>query len=113
MKEVAADFFPDDDSPENIPHVVVPDYVAPIVGYRMWTLTALNHLKSFNDEPWYPGKPITAICTRMGGLLPPEEHQPPHEGCSCGIYAFKTEEQLVHPSGYWGTPGGILYGEVY
>jgi hypothetical protein len=61
----------------------------------------------------YPGKPITAICTRMGGLLPPEEHQPPHEGCSCGIYAFKTEEQLVHPSGYWGTPGGILYGEVY
>ena len=30
-------------------------------------------------------------------------HDPPHEGCSCGIYAVKTRAQV---------PGGIIYGKV-
>jgi hypothetical protein len=116
MSRVAALFRDDKD---------IPDYVAPIIGFRMWTFDgpswrpgALNHLISLNGERWYPGKPMTAICRASGypgirrsGILKAckaylRPHQAPHQKCSCGIYAIK-----LPPSRRVAL--GMVSGEVY
>jgi len=80
----------------------VPDYVAPIVGYRIWQWDA-PFLKSLsNGEPWFPGKPMTAKC--CAGLA---HEQPPQERCTCGIYAAReTLDQLARRM-------RCIHGEVY
>jgi hypothetical protein len=42
----------------------IPDYVTPIVGYRGWRWDS-SRLLSLNNEPWLPGKPMTAKCTAV------------------------------------------------
>lgn len=39
----------------------VPDYVLPIIGYRVWQWDVAG-LRSLNGEPWRPGKPLEARC---------------------------------------------------
>lgn len=64
----------------------IPDYVSPIVGYRAWHWHA-KALWSFNGEAWRPGHALTAKC-------PKADHEPPADGCSCGIYAAKDYQHL-------------------
>jgi len=100
----------------------IPDYVAPIVGYRawQWNCTGWNPhsapLKSFNDEWWLPGRTIAAICTASSGWAPVRgaevvhaRHEAPQAACTCGIYAAKSFDHL-RDQGYLGR--GIR-GEVY
>lgn len=68
---------------------VIPDYISPIVGYRIWRWDAWEGLKSLNGEVWLPGRAVTAKCRRI-----PENHECPSDCCSCGVYAAKNYEHL-------------------
>ncbi len=66
----------------------VPDYVSPIVAYRVWLLSP-DGLVSLNGEFWPANQRLQADCMRF-----PNNHKPPHSDCSCGIYAAKSVDQL-------------------
>jgi hypothetical protein len=70
----------------NVP--VIPDYISPIVAYRVWDWDATG-LKSLNGERWFPGRALTAKC-------PTTDHEPPADGCSCGVYSAKNHQHLQH-----------------
>jgi len=85
--------------------VSVPDYISPIVGWRVWRWDATG-LKSLNGKPWSPGQPLAAKC---GARNAHDAHEPPQADCSCGVYASKSREHL-RGTGY--EPLGIG-GEVH
>lgn len=78
----------------------VPDYIAPIVGYRVWQWDVAG-LRSLNGERWRAGEQLETRCrvcdfVRWRGR-PSAVHSPntaPHIQCSCGIYAHKSWEHL-------------------
>jgi len=99
--------------------VNIPDYISPIVAYRVWQWDAVG-LKSLNNEPWLPEHCLAAACRGYGGwkaangeAAPLDGHEPPHHDCSCGVYAAKNFAHLrnigyadygVHGEVYlWGT----------
>ncbi len=95
--------------------VNIPDYISPIVGYRVWQWDAAG-LKSLCGEPWHPGQPLAAGCRhaisgRLAGRAEAmdDAHEAPQTGCTCGIYAAKTLHHL-RSAGYEGY--GIC-GEVH
>jgi hypothetical protein len=81
--------------------MTVPDYISPVVGYRVWQWDAVG-LKSLNGELWVPRQPLSAVCRadRSGSIagLSKATHvgELPCFTCSCGIYAAKTVEHLHH-----------------
>jgi len=83
--------------------VTIPDYISPIVGYRVWQWDAIG-LKSLNNEQWFPSLALEASTARCG-----KEHAAPSDGCRCGIYAAKNFQHLVE-IGY--AQYGV-HGEVY
>ena len=97
--------------------MTIPDYVSPIVGYRLWQWGP-GGLWSMNGEPWFPGRPLTAVCraaTRRTGFTLSEAdgyaHFAPQSDCTCGIYAINRVHHLVR-TGY-GIPGEVyLWGTV-
>ncbi len=80
---------------------LIPDYIAPIVGCRIWNLHA-NGLRSLNGVAWLPGSPFTATCRR-------DHHEAPVYGCSCGIYAAKDYRHLGQMVQFKGYPHGEVY----
>jgi preprotein translocase subunit YajC len=80
--------------------VTVPDYISPVVGYRVWQWDAAG-LKSLNGERWLAHQPLSAECraAARGSIsgLSKTVHNPaelPDFNCTCGIYAAKTTEHL-------------------
>jgi hypothetical protein len=75
----------------------IPDYISPIVGYRVWRWNAAG-LKSLNSESWLAGKPVVADCRiAMSGTAArhaKEVHKLPQLDCTCGIYASKSLHHL-------------------
>lgn len=65
----------------------IPDYVAPIVGYRVWNWHD-NELWSLNGEAWLPNQAFVAKC-------PSARHEPTPYDCSCGVHAAKDFEHLL------------------
>jgi hypothetical protein len=95
--------------------VNVPDYISPIVGYRVWRWNVTG-LKSLNGEPWLPGRPLAAGCrAAAGGRIVGHAkaahgaHDLPHSDCTCGVYAAKNLEHLRH----FGYENRGIHGEVY
>jgi hypothetical protein len=95
--------------------VNIPDYISPIVGYRVWRWNATG-LKSLNGEPWLPGQPLAAGCrVAAGGTIAGcaktahGAHELPHADCTCGVYAAKNLEHLRQ----FGYEGCGIHGEVY
>jgi hypothetical protein len=79
----------------------VPDYISPIIGYRIWQWDAAG-LKSLNGELWFPRQPLSAVCRADAkgsilGLTKPAVHDAadlPSLRCTCGVYAAKSREHL-------------------
>jgi len=93
----------------------VPDYISPIIGYRMWQWDSAG-LKSLNCEPWLPGRPLSARCRStmrrcraFAQKAADDSHNVPEQDCTCGVYAAKSLEHL-RETGY--TTFGV-YGEVH
>jgi hypothetical protein len=97
-----------------------PDYISPIVGYRVWQWDPAG-LKSLNGELWFPHQPLAAGCRAsalgtMGGCdeAAHDAHEAPQANCTCGVYAAKNLEHL-HKAGYsqYGIHGEVnLWGTV-
>jgi hypothetical protein len=85
----------------NIPGI--PDYISPIVGYRVWDWDATG-LRSLNSERWFPGRALTAKCRTI-------DHESPADGCSCGVYAAKNYQHLQKISS--SCVDDVVHGEVY
>jgi hypothetical protein len=86
--------------------MTAPDYISPVVGYRVWQWGATG-LKSLNGIEWHPGEAFTAECKTQGC------HETPQANCTCGIYASKsfdhlrrlgyTEQRITGEVWLWGT----------
>lgn len=81
--------------------MIIPDYISPVVGYRVWQWDATG-LRSLNGTQWQPGKMIEAECMIQG-------HEVPQLGCKCGVHAAKTVAHLRREE--YDRNG--IYGEVY
>jgi hypothetical protein len=62
----------------------VPDYVAPLVGWRAWrvaeTRAGLRLLSAVYDDVWLPGREAVASCAHG--------HRAPDAACMCGFHAL-------------------------
>jgi hypothetical protein len=83
---------------------IIPDYISPIVGYRIWGWDAIERLRSLNGEIWFPGQALAAKCRITGN------HECPADGCSCGVYAAKNYEHLQKIAPPY--LDSVLHGEV-
>ena len=83
----------------------VPDYISPIIGYRVWRWDDAG-LRSLNGKPWSPCKPLAAKC---GVGKAHDAHEVPQTDCTCGVYAAKNLEHLRQ----FGYEGRGIHGEVY
>jgi len=100
--------------------MMVPDYISPVVGYRVWQWDATG-LRSLNGEKWFAHRPLSAVCraAACGSIsgLSKATHNPaelPSFSCTCGVYAAKTIEHL-RQCGYrkFGVHGEVfLWGTV-
>ena len=100
--------------------MTIPDYISPVVGYRVWQWDATG-LRSLNGEKWFAHQPLSAVCRAdaCGSIsgLSRAIHNPaelPCLSCTCGVYAARTIEHL-HRCGYkrFGVRGEVyLWGTV-
>ena len=75
----------------------IPDYVSPIVAYRVWRWDGSGLASLIHGESWPTGHALTAQCKRVRGLCVGSNnngHQAPQESCTCGIYAARSVDQL-------------------
>lgn len=93
----------------------IPDYISPVVGYRVWRWNA-GGLNSLNGEPWLAGRPLAAGCRVAAGATivgcakaVHDVHELPHSDCTCGVYAAKNRAHLRQ----FGYEGYGIHGEVY
>jgi hypothetical protein len=71
----------------------IPDYISPIVGYRVWTWGAMG-LKSLCGEPWHAGQALAARCSAssvVGTIVGRSEaaadpHDAPQANCTRGVF---------------------------
>jgi hypothetical protein len=79
--------------------VIVPDYISPIIGYRVWRWKP-TELQSLNGQPWLPGRPLVVGCGPPAGTVAGRAeathspHELPHADWTCGVYAAKNLEHL-------------------
>lgn len=95
--------------------MIVPDYISPLVAYRIWQWDATG-LRSLNGERWVPCQPLHAVCRAdacgsIAGLSKTTHNaaELPGFNCTCGVYAAKTTEHL-RQCGY---KRFAVHGEVY
>jgi hypothetical protein len=95
--------------------VKIPDYISPIVAWRVWLSDAAG-LRSLNGELWPPSRPLQAGCRVSGSATlvgrahtADPSHDAPKFDCTCGIYGSKSLHHLRRTQ-YW--QHGGLHGEV-
>ncbi len=83
-----------------------PDYVEPVAGWRIWTVVMhegdARLMSPVHFELWEPGAAFTAECEvrhrdrhRPWRVRRPR-HQPPADGCTCGVYGLFAPGPLGH-----------------
>jgi hypothetical protein len=92
--------------------VSIPDYISPIVGYRVWTWDTTG-LKSLCGERWHPGQSLAARCRASAVVgradVVHDVRDIPQANCTCGVYAVKT----LHHFRSAGYERYGIHGEVY
>ena len=83
---------------------VIPVYISPIIGHRVWGWDAKEGVKSLHGDAWLPGRAIAAECILN------YNHECPADDCSCGVYAAKIYEHLAKIGHQ--RMGPFLHGEV-
>jgi preprotein translocase subunit YajC len=81
--------------------MIVPDYISPVIAWRVWQLTE-GGIGSLNSQVWLPGKPLAARCTAPGPGGPPLRARSRRHGaaevpafeCTCGVYAARNSSWL-------------------
>jgi hypothetical protein len=77
--------------------VRVPDYISPIVAYRLWQWDSAG-LRSLNGARWIPGQALAARCNLVKvwevGRIRHVSHDAPQPDCRCGVYASKSLDDL-------------------
>jgi len=77
--------------------LAAPDYFEPVVGWRAWYAVegggAVHLMSLFHPTPWPQGEPFAATCRAWKPFWRRRSngHEPPHDGCGCGIYASSLE----------------------
>lgn len=111
------------------PDARVADYCMPLTGYRAWSVTEAGLLMGCSHQaPWPPHAAMQAQChtatyfNGFGGYGTPhmdaDEHwiPAPAPHCGCGIYAYKSDEELDEcrqPSSYLGGHDVRVWGTVH
>jgi hypothetical protein len=70
-----------------------PDYLEPLIGFRVWKLLRGALHSPFQTAVWRPGKNMAA-CAYGTGALPPSCHH------HCGLYAYASMDEI--PPSLWG-----------
>ena len=100
-------------------NAVVPDYVEPFAGWRVWRVGGdgglLRLLSVVHETVWPLREELRAECLRrrfLVGLRRGPPHEPPAEACTCGIYATDLEGlgSYLTEGGGRGTP--YVFGRV-
>jgi hypothetical protein len=97
--------------------VIIPDYLAAIVGYRSWAVSPNGVLSGIAvAQPWAPKRALRAVCNGHDSATngQPNAHlnadgswaEAPVQACACGIYAVK--KQATESDG-----ANRAFGEVY
>jgi hypothetical protein len=77
--------------------VRVPDYISPIVAYRLWQWDSAG-LRSLNGARWIPAQALAARCSLrkvwIAGRTMHVDHDAPKADCRCGVYASKSLDDL-------------------
>lgn len=79
--------------PVEQPTPPTPTFSECVVGYRRWVVDAIGQLRALTmtKQVWVPGENV-ARCrpadSVYGSRLEPEQHDAPHDGCKCGLYAW-------------------------
>lgn len=95
----------------------VPDYVEPVVGWRVWFARedqGRARLRSlFHDLCWPVREPLVAECLRRRWRFRRGEHPAPSVSCRCGIYAASLDWVSSYlDSGWPGERGDPVVGRV-
>src|SRR5437870_3619877 len=79
----------------------IPDYISPVIGYRVWQWRRRHRIRSLNGERWHPGDPLAAGCKAASrhAEVVRGTHDTPQADCTCGVYATKSFDHL-HRTGY-------------
>lgn len=89
-------------SPRFISRHEVADYTQIITAWRAWAVTPQDGrwlLSALGvGTIWEPHKPMTANCKTGPFALRREEHIAPKSDCSCGIWSFKSDDELLKRS---------------
>jgi hypothetical protein len=100
--------------PDYVP--VVPDYIHPVVGWRMWFAAERSKrtrlISVVQRTIWPAHKPLVAECRRLRLPVWPfarHSHDAPGERCACGIYATDMETvQMYLPQRVIATRGDFI-----
>jgi hypothetical protein len=79
----------------------MPDRIEPITAWRAWKVSGTKLHALGMSGCWEPKKIMSASCQKGGsydpciGYYTLIQHESPQRDCSCGIWAFKTLDNLV------------------
>jgi len=107
--------------------VIVPDYVEPTVGWRVWHAVddgvSTSLLSVVHKTFWPRCAPLEATCRCFRLSVWPfrrTRHEAPASGCTCGIYAANVETVRLYLPDHFGTTRRVpvigrvaLWGEVH
>lgn len=96
--------------PDPAPAGEAPLFTEPVIGYRAWRIADGELFSPYRRGHWPPGAAVAECVNAIGEVE--AEHRAPAPGCSCGLYAYHSVDQL-HP-GYSHIVGAVVgWGEIH
>lgn len=77
----------------------MPDYVAPLTGWRGWKVDKNDLVALGQTAVWEPEKAVAAVCTSNKAA----GHAAPVKDCACGYWSFKSLDTVQEALGRYST----------